>query len=166
MPPRSEDQDCMRCGRCCTHIGNVHRIASPEEWERIIDHLLATREGRWRIRCRCSPRCGHSWEGEVRTLDDLPVFLLEDIYPCPFLARERDARGRFTGRTTCQVYPVRPAICRMYPFSELDAERYGCPAHYRAQRSRRPMPRRAPTRAPRTLAAPSRTDGSRAGTRS
>ena len=86
-------------------------------------------------------------------MEDLPTFFLEDVYPCPFLQRERDDRGRFTGRTSCTIYPVRPAICRLYPFSQADADLYGCPVRSTEARSRRAMPARVPARAPRMLKA-------------
>lgn len=98
-------------------------------------------------------------------MEDLPTFFLEDVYPCPFLERVRDPRGRFTGMTSCAVYPVRPAICRLYPFSQADADLYGCPARSAVARSRRAIPARVPTMAPSRLNARSAREKSRSGTR-
>lgn len=165
MTDGDEDSGCQRCGRCCTYPGNILQLAAPEEWEVIIDHLLATRGGVWRLRCRCSPRCNHSWEGEVRELEDLPVFLLEDIRPCPFLHRERDEGGRFTGHTSCEIYPVRPLVCRLYPMTQADADVYRCRAFSREASAKRAMPASVPSTAPSTLAARSRGEKSRSGTR-
>lgn len=162
----SDDRACRRCGRCCTYPGNILQLAAPEEWEVIIDHLKEVRGGRWRLRCRCSPRCNHSWEGVVEELEDLPRFLLEDIRPCPFLVRERDAGGRFTGSTRCDIYPVRPLVCRLYPISQADADAYACRAFSDGSRVRRRTAASVPTRAPATLAPRSRREKSRSGTRS
>ncbi len=159
-----DGQTCVRCGRCCTHVGNVLQIAAPEEWEAIIEDILSTRGGVWSIRCRCSPRCNHSWEGVVRELEDLPRFLLEDIRPCPFLVRERDTLGRFTGTTRCVIYKVRPLVCRLYPMSQSDADIYACRAFSSAGRARSTIATMDPTSAPSTLNTRSRREGSRSGT--
>jgi Fe-S-cluster containining protein len=129
MEARSDGFECWRCGRCCSRVRNVHQIATVEEWEGIIAFIRDRNGGRWRIRCRCAPGCNHVWEGQVDSFEDLPVFFLQDIRPCPFLKMERDARGRFTGRTLCEVYPVRPVICRLYPYRRGHAMTYGCPGY-------------------------------------
>ena len=120
---------CRRCGRCCSRPGNIYQLASPEEWQLIIDYLQETGQGRWTLKCRCSRDCNHEWEGEVRGLEDLPRFFLEDIHPCPFLRKEQDARGRLTGRTQCAIYQVRPAVCQLYPFDRENARVYDCPGY-------------------------------------
>ena len=129
MPRIQARFECKRCGRCCTKLDSVLGLAAPEEWERIIEHLVEENGGRWRIRCRCKRGCNHSWEGQVRSLEELPRFFLDGVRPCPFLRRERDSRGRFTGRTFCQVYRVRPSVCALFPFNRENALTYNCPGY-------------------------------------
>jgi len=89
--------ECVRCGRCCAGPAEGYVWVTVEEIEAIAEYLKTPPD---EARARYVRRVGrrHSLLEDARTKD------------CVFL--RYDARGL----SFCEIYPVRPAQCRTWPF--------------------------------------------------
>lgn len=99
--------ECQRCGRCCAGIGlpyDPNKILDITQYLDItIDQAIEKYYGQW--------------------TQDRKGWISEDLKrkPCPFLMLDGEEK-------ICEIYPVRPLGCRLYPF-ETDGGRQGvyCP---------------------------------------
>ncbi len=93
---------CRRCGECCSQVSPDSDlvIVSPPEIRRIMD---AT---------------GLGWD---EVAEPYPEFIEKDdgtLYTFEWCIKRKDGRCAFLEGRRCTMYPVRPWICRTYPFME------------------------------------------------
>ncbi len=86
------DLDCLSCGACCTHAGDVVVEATDNNVPR---HLTRSVRGRMGF---------GSWEAEEGTR----IMARRDCNSCAALSLKK-------GRHVCRIYEQRPAICRDFP---------------------------------------------------
>lgn len=90
---------CLHCGSCCreTEPGSNLVMVGPEEISKIMEYTDLSFE---------------------EIVEPYPDRIVEDCldYTFGWVIRRTGDRCRFLDGTTCQVYPVRPWICRTYPF--------------------------------------------------
>jgi len=96
---------CTGCGNCCSG-GPGYVWVTEDELLRIAAFLGISPQKVVRAYCRTVGR--RLCLREVRSASGQ--------YDCVFLASERDATGRPTGRRLCTVYHARPVQCRTWPF--------------------------------------------------
>ena len=86
-----QDEFCVKCGECCRRCDPI--LVGKEEVKRIAAYL-GTSYKRLKRKLRLAP-------AERKGFFHMPG------RPCPFL------RGNL-----CSIYPVRPEVCRLFPFGE------------------------------------------------
>jgi len=86
------DLDCLSCGACCTHAGDVVVETTDKEVPR---HLTRSVRGRMGFA---------SWEAEEGTR----VMARRGCNSCAALSLKQ-------GRHVCRIYDRRPAVCRDFP---------------------------------------------------
>jgi len=101
--------ECTGCGNCCTGAPGVIWI-SDEEIRRAAEHLKISVDQFVKQYC-------HSLDGRVSLKEKSPNSHGE--YDCIFLHELEpavDENGRMQRRRICEIYPVRPLQCRLFPF--------------------------------------------------
>jgi Fe-S-cluster containining protein len=95
--PLKRPFECQRCGRCCRRLG--------VPWPRFVRDLIKMAEF---LKIN-EEAVVIQYYGDFITKDGKPFVRIDRkrTTPCPFLGEDN----------TCQIYPVRPAECHLYPLN-------------------------------------------------
>lgn len=98
--------NCQRCGICCNGIELPY---DPDNLPQLAEFLGITGQD-----------VIEKYYGQLSADGRELIFDRDKREPCPFIAKEMD------GGSICNIYPVRPEGCRLYPFDTMGG--LDCPA--------------------------------------
>jgi Fe-S-cluster containining protein len=114
---------CIRCGTYCRYKSVVLLDFKIDDWTKIIPFIKEKYNGTLTVKCGCG--CGEINSFEIHSIETIKnafktknaLYIALDSGECPFLKKERDEKGRFTGKYFCEIYDIRPELCRIYPYN-------------------------------------------------
>ena len=91
--PKNVSFECQRCGKCCGDVSRKKRkiLLLKSEVKRISD-ITGLKEDGFATR-------------------------LQNDGPYRYMMKKKGGKCVFLERNSCKIYPLRPLICRSYPFS-------------------------------------------------
>lgn len=119
---------CKRCANCCRNI-DMLQIVLYDKWREISEYLQEKDVDHITLVCECG--CGEEYTYSLSYLDCLSEYELMMMFlsmRCPFIKQEKDDRGKYTNKFRCQIYEIRPEICKEFPTEYQHAKKHAnCP---------------------------------------